>query len=116
VFSAYVAVGALTAAANGFAATMDFVRPAWLIENMTRVGVQRWALGPLALLKLAGAVGLLVGIGVPALGVAAAIGLVLFFVGAISAHIRVRDYASIPFPGMFLLLAAASLVLRVASS
>ena len=43
-------------------------------------------------------------------------GLVLFFVGAITAHIRVRDYASIPFPGMFLLLAVASLVLRLASS
>jgi hypothetical protein len=116
VFSAYVAVGALTAAANGFAAAMDFLRPAWLIKNMTTVGVEPWALGPLAVLKIAGAVGLLIGIGVPALGVAAAVGLVLFFVGAISAHIRVRDYASIPFPGMFLLLAAASLALRLASS
>jgi DoxX-like family len=116
VFSAYVAVGALTAAANGFAAAMDFLRPAWLIENMTRVRVRRWMLGPLGILKIAGAVGLLIGIAVPALGVAAAVGLVLFFVAAISAHIRVRDYASIPFPGMFLLLAAASLVLRVASS
>lgn len=115
-FSAYVAVGALTAAANGFAAAMDFVRPAWLIEIMTRVGVARRALGALAVLKIAGAVGLLVGIWVAPLGVAAASGLVLFFVGAISAHIRVRDYASIPFPGMFLLLAAASLVLRLASS
>lgn len=114
-FSAYVAVGILTAAANGTAATLDFLRPAWLMENMTRVGVPRRALIPLAVLKLAGALGVLIGIAVPPLGVAAAIGLVLFFVGAISAHVRVRDYASIPFPGMFLLLAAASLVLRVAS-
>jgi hypothetical protein len=82
---------------------------------MTRVGVPRRALIPLAVLKIAGALGPLIGIGVPPLGVAAAVGLVLFFIGAIWAHIRVRDYASIPFPGMFLLLAAASLVLRVAS-
>ena len=115
-FSAYVAVGRLTAAATGTAAILDLLRPAWLIENMTRVGVPRRALIPLAVLKIAGALGLLIGIGVPPLGVAAAVGLVLFFIGAIWAHIRVRDYASIPFPGMFLLLAAASLVLRVASS
>jgi hypothetical protein len=114
--SAYVAVGVATAAANGFAAAMDFVRPAWLIENMNTVHVQRWMLSPLAVLKIAGAVGLLIGIVVPALGVAAAAGLVLFFVSAIAAHIRVRDYSSIPTPGVFLLLAIASLVLRIASS
>jgi hypothetical protein len=94
---------------------MDFLRAAWLIENMTRVGVQRRALAPLAVLKVAGAVGLLIGIAVPALGGAAATGLVLFFLAAISAHVRVRDYASIPFPGMVLLLAAAALVLRMAA-
>jgi DoxX-like family len=114
--SAYLAVGALAAAANGYAAAMDFLRPAWLIENMTRVRVPRSMLGPLALLKLAGAVGLLIGIAVPALGVAAAIGLVLFFVGAITAHLRAHDYTAIPFPGVFLLLAIASVVLRATSS
>ena len=114
-FSAYVAVGILTAAANGTAATVDLLRPGWLIENMTRVGVPRRALIPLAILKIAGALGLLIGIGVPPLGVAAATGLVLFFIGAMTAHLRVHDYTSLPFPGVFLLLAAASLVLRVAS-
>jgi hypothetical protein len=113
--SAYVVVGILTAAANGTAATVDLLRPAWLIENMTRVGVPRRALIPLAILKIAGALGLLIGIGVPPLGVAAATGLVLFFIGAMTAHLRVHDYTSLPFPGVFLLLAAASLVLRVAS-
>jgi hypothetical protein len=32
-----------------------------------------------------------------------------------TAHIRVHDYSSLPFPGTFLLLAIASLALRVAS-
>ena len=114
--SVCVAVGLLTAAANGTAATLDFLRRAWLVESMTRVGVPRRALSPLAVLKIAGALGLLIGIGVPRLGVAAAVGLVLFFFGAIAAHIRARDYVSIPFPGVFLLLAIASLVLRVVSS
>src|SRR5436190_22132479 len=42
--------------------------------------------------------------------------LVLFFVGATITHIRARDYSSIPFPGALLLVAIASLVLRVASA
>ena len=46
---------------------------------------------------------------------AAAIGLVLFFVCAVFAHLRVRWYATLAFPGTFLLLAAAALVLRLAS-
>ena len=36
--SVCVAVGLLTAAANGTAATLDFLRRAWLVEHMTRVG------------------------------------------------------------------------------
>lgn len=115
-FSAYVAVAILTAAANGTAATLDFLRSEFVIENMTRVGLEPWTLYPLGALKAAGALGLLIGIGVAPLGVAAAIGLILFFIGAITAHIRAHDYSSIPYPGMFLLLAIASLVLRVASS
>jgi DoxX-like family len=37
----------------------------------------------LGLLKAAGALGLLVGIGFPQIGVAASVGLILFFVGAL---------------------------------
>jgi hypothetical protein len=45
-------------------------------------------------LELAGAIGLLVGLAVPALGVAAAIGLGLLLVGAATAHVVHRDAAS----------------------
>lgn len=115
-FTAYAVVGMLTAAANGTFATLDFRRSEFVLENMARVRVKPSLLYPLGFLKLAGAVGLLIGVAVPALGVAAAIGLVLFFIGAIVTHIRAQDYSSIPFPGMLLLAAIASLVLRVASS
>ena len=60
------------------------------------------------------ALGLLVGIRVPLIGIAAAVGLVLFFVGAIITHLRARDY-SFGLAAVFLLLAVAALVLRVAS-
>jgi hypothetical protein len=68
-----------------------------------------------AKLKVAEAVGLLVGIGVPPIGVAAAIGLILFFIAAITTHLRARDY-SFGLVGVFRLLAGAALVLRLATA
>jgi DoxX-like family len=56
----------------------------------------------------------LVGIGVPLIGIAAAVGLVLFFVGAIVTHLRARNY-SFGLAMVFLVLAVAALALRVAS-
>lgn len=114
-FTAYVVVTALTAAANTFAATVDFTRPDWLLGNMAKARVPQTWLFSLGALKAAGALGLLIGIAVPLLGVAAAAGLVLFFIGAITTHLRAR-YWNIAAPVAFLLLAVASLVLRVASS
>jgi hypothetical protein len=68
----------------------------------------------LGTLKAAGALGLVIGICVPLIGIAAAVGLVLFFVGAIVTHLRARDY-SFGLAVVFLLLAVAALVLIVAS-
>jgi hypothetical protein len=63
-------------------------------------------------LQLAGAVGLLLGLlGVSVIGVAAAIGLVLFFVGATLVHLRAHAYRSLPSPLFFLALSIAPLVL-----
>jgi hypothetical protein len=113
--TAYLVVTILTGAANSYAAFADLTRPAWLVDNMTKAGVpQSWLL-PLAALKAAGALGVLIGIGVPVLGVAAAAGLVLFFIGALITHVRARYWAIVP-PIAFLLLAVGSLVLRIASS
>lgn len=63
----------------------------------------------LGILKAAGALGLLVGIRVPLIGIAAAAGLVLFFVAAIITHLRARD-DSLGLAVAFLLLAAAPLL------
>ena len=114
-FTAYVVVTVLTAAANTYAATVDFTRPEWLLGNMAKARVPQSWLFSLGAVKAAGALGLLVGIGVPLLGLAASIGLVLFFIGAIITHFRAR-YWNIAPPAAFLLLALGSLVLRVASS
>jgi hypothetical protein len=113
-FTAYVVVTLLATAANIYAATADFSRAEWIVVNMSKMGVpQSWML-PLGALKMAGALGLLIGFGVPLIGVAASAGLVLFFIGAIVAHMRAHWYSF--YPVAFLLLAVGSLVFRLATS
>jgi len=112
-FAAYLTVTLLAVAVNGWAASNDFTRPAWVVDNMDRLGIPRSQLAPLGWLKAAGALGLLVGIAVPFIGVAAATGLALFFVGAIVTVVRARWYAHW-YPVAFLVLAVASLALRLA--
>src|SRR5438874_3914718 len=114
-FAAYLIVTLLAAAANIFSATLDFIRYKQILINMQKVGVPESWITILGILKAAGALGLLVGIGVPAIGIAAAIGLVLFFVAAIITHLRARDY-SFGLAVIFLLLAVAALILRLTSS
>ncbi len=114
-FIAYVIVTLLAAAANIFSAALDFIRYKQILINMARVGVPDSWITILGTLKAAGAIGLLIGIGVPLIGTAAAAGLALFFVGAIITHLRARDY-SFGLAIVFLLLAVAALALRLATS
>ncbi|MGP4112129.1 DoxX family protein [Streptomyces sp. 4N509B] len=114
-FTAYVIVTVATIVANGGMAAADLSRAGFVLANSAEVGVPRSWLPWLAGLKAAGAAGLLLGLlGVRILGVAAAAGLVLFFVGAVAAHLRTRVFHNIAFPVGYLGLAVASLVLAVA--
>jgi hypothetical protein len=63
----------------------------------------------------AGALGLLVGIGVPLVGAAAALGPICFFVAALITHLCAGDY-SFGLAVIFLVLAVAVLALRVDTS
>lgn len=112
---AYIVFALLAAAANTWAAVNDFLRTSATVANATKVEIPLSWLSPLGILKAAGALGLLVGIAMPGVGVAAAIGLTLFFVCAVFAHLRVRWYATIPFPAAFLVLAVGALLTRLLS-
>jgi DoxX-like family len=114
-FVAYLIVTVLAAATNIFSATCDFVRYEQVSIAMAKAGVRESYMTTLGILKAAGALGLLVGVGVPLIGTAAAAGLILFFVGAIYTHLRARDY-SFGLAVVFLSLAVGVLVLRLASS
>jgi hypothetical protein len=113
--SAYVIVTVIAAGLNAWAAYVDFARAEWVVANMKSYGIPRSWLFWLGVLKAAGAVGLLLGIRVPLIGVAASLGLVVYFVGAIATVVWSKWYSHLRFPAPFLLLAAASLALRLAT-
>ncbi|HLU70677.1 MAG TPA: DoxX family protein [Nonomuraea sp.] len=111
-FTAYVAVTLLTAGVNAAAAWADFARVGFVLANADELGIPRSFLPLLGWLKAAGAAGLALGLaGVPYVGVAAAAGLTLFFLGAIAVHVRARVLRKMVIPGAFLALAVASLIL-----
>jgi hypothetical protein len=67
----------------------------------------------LAACEFAGALGLVLGIWWPLLGMAAGIGLVLYFVGKTLSHLRVNDVKGIG-PAVFMLaVAAGALAMRI---
>lgn len=70
----------------------------------------------LAACEFAGALGLLVGIMWPPLGVAGGIGLVIYFVGAVVSHLRVGDFKGIGSAAFMLVVAAGALALRILTS
>ncbi len=109
----YLVTTILAALTNGYAACLNFVGAESVKVVADRVRVSRGWMVPLGSLLASGAIGLLAGFAVPALGTAAAIGLVLYFMCAVSAHLRVRD-RQIGGAVFFLLLAAAALTTGVA--
>ncbi|WP_280275172.1 DoxX family protein [Nocardia wallacei] len=113
-FAVYVTVAVVAALANLAAARVDFVRKQWVLDNMTSYGVPHSWIVPLGVAKAVGAAGLLVGLAVPLVGVAAAAYLVLYFLGAVATVLRARVYADVVYPGVFLLLAVAALTLGLA--
>lgn len=110
--TAYVVTTFTTAAITAGIAVADLIPARFVLANSAAVGVPRSWLPALGALKLAGAAGLAVGLlGLHALGIAAATGLVLFFVGAVITHLRAHVLYNIAFPGAYLGMSAASLAL-----
>lgn len=79
------------------------------------VGVPLKYCSLLASCELAGALGLVLGIWWPGIGVAAGIGLVLYFVGATVSHLRVGDVKGIGPATFMLVIAVGALALRISS-
>ncbi|WP_223691935.1 DoxX family protein [Leifsonia poae] len=100
--------------ANGATAIATFARAKFVVANLGDVDLDPARIPLLAALQAAGAVGLLLGLlGVPFIGVAAAGGLVVFFIGAVVVHLRSGAFRSLPSPVLFLALAIATFVVTV---
>ena len=84
-----------------------------VVATYARVGVAETRLKLLAAVLIAGAAGLLIGLAVPPLGVAATIGLSAYFAVAVAAHIRHRELANIATPIALFALSAVTLILHL---
>lgn len=105
----YAVVTVVVALATSYAAVLNFAGAESVKQVADKLRVsQKWMI-PFGILLGAGAVGLLAGFIVPMLGTAAAIGLVAYFVCALSTHIRARD-PKVTGAVSFLLMAVAALI------
>ncbi|WP_229481532.1 MULTISPECIES: DoxX family protein [Mycolicibacterium] len=112
-YASYVILTLFTAVGAGVGCWMNYVRHPIPVAAAKAVQVPQSWTTPLGTVLGVGALGLLAGIFIPVLGIAASTGLVLYFVGAIIAHLRVRDYALGP-AAAFLMLTSATLAVTLA--
>ncbi|MDR6976373.1 hypothetical protein J2X68_003061 [Streptomyces sp. 3330] len=109
--TAYVVVTLVGAVMAGFSAASVLLRAEWTVKPLADYGVPRSWWPWLGGAKAAGAAGLLAGLFVPVVGVLAAIGLILYFLGAAATVLRARWFAHVPFPLVYAAPVVASLVL-----
>ncbi|MDT5196761.1 MAG: hypothetical protein QOH20_3515 [Mycobacterium sp.] len=83
------------------------------MRDQQRVGAQLWRV--VGALEVAGGLGLAIGFVVPALGIAAAVGLALLMVGGIASHARVGDLRHAGPAALLLVLSAVTAGLLVTS-
>ncbi|MBB4929441.1 hypothetical protein F4561_000261 [Lipingzhangella halophila] len=112
-FTAYVVLTLIAAATTAMLAVLDLIRHPIPLRAAEQVRVSASWVRPIGWVFLAATVGLLAGFVIPPLGIAAATGLVLFFVCATIAHLRIGDFRIGP-PAGVLVLAIATLVVTLA--
>ncbi|MEV7099514.1 DoxX family protein [Amycolatopsis sp. NPDC051045] len=109
--TAHLIVTIAAAAWVGFSAVSMFARAKWVVEPITEYGVPASWWPWLGTAKAAGALGLIAGLFWPPIGIAAAIGLILYFTGALVTVARARSYAHLAYPVLYLAPVVTALVL-----
>lgn len=110
---ATVVVTVLLAALFGFASSIKLLGVSQSLKVRDHLGVSpaRWR--GIGLLELAGVIGVLAGLWWAPIGVAAAVGLALLAIGAITFHIRASDRVTDTAPALIgVALAAATAILQ----
>jgi hypothetical protein len=115
-YVAYIVVAAIFTVMLSMSARMKLVREPLAVEVIGEmVGVPLRFFPTLAVLEIAGGAGLLIGIGLKPLGIAAGACLILYFLVAIASHVRRRvlAVAHLAPPVMMLVISSAATVLRL---
>jgi hypothetical protein len=115
VFLATIVVSAIAGVLLVVSGAGKLVRQEMQLATLRHVGFPEDKAWLLACAEFAGAGGLAVGLAWWPLGIAAGVGLVAYFGGAIGSHVRVRD-GRVGGAAMMLALAAAALALRALTS
>jgi uncharacterized membrane protein YphA (DoxX/SURF4 family) len=105
--------------ALGFAASgvQKLTRAKMMVEGASHIGVPYSLYMVIGVLEVLAAVGLIVGLWVAALGIAAGIGIVLLMIGALIFHIRAGDKIAQFGPALLLgVLAVVEVIFRSASA
>ncbi|OBK92997.1 DoxX family protein [Mycobacterium sp. 1165178.9] len=113
----YLVVTFIAIAFDGFSGIAALVHFAPILPGMAGAGVPvSWLRFPIGTLKTLGALGLIVGLWVPAIGIAAAAGLVIFFVCAVYTHVLAHDITGqMMFGGFLLALNCIALAVAIAA-
>jgi hypothetical protein len=111
-FAAYVTITVLAAVFTGFAAVTYLIGHDYPKAQADLKRVPRSWVPLLGVCLAAGSAGLLAGFAVPLLGTLAAAGLVLYFVGALIAHLRVGSRNLVGW-GVFFATAVAALAVNL---
>jgi hypothetical protein len=101
--TAHIIATILAAAWLGFSAYSLFTKAPWVVDNLTDYGVPTAWWPKLAAAKATGAIGLLVGLAIPPVGLAATVAVAIYFLGAVITVTRAGAYSHVPFPLLYLI-------------
>jgi uncharacterized membrane protein YphA (DoxX/SURF4 family) len=113
-FTATVIVSSLLALALFASGLSKLRKDPKQLQIMEAVGFPKDKMWLLGVAEIAGTIGLVAGLFWWPIGIAAAIGVILYFIGAIISHLRVKEGFSTPL--IVLLVAVAALVLRATTT
>lgn len=111
---ATVVMSILLAAFLAFSAIRKLTHQPAVVESYARAGVPEDWLNHLAIILSAASAGLIAGLFFAPIGIAAAIGIIIYFLGAVGFHIRANDMKHLPTPLLVAVFAALVLILQVA--
>src|ERR1039458_10341320 len=97
-FTAYLVVAILLAVGLVMSGGLKLARNPRIVEGIGGLGVPLSLFPVLAALEIAGAAGLIIGLRFAPLGIAAGIGVLVYFTGAVITHLRAKKKKKAPTP------------------